>query len=243
MSLLTSPTRTSRFKRTALVLSAGLFATTLAIGGGLAANAAPGATVTANATTATVNGHVTLNVVGFDAAEFVTISFDSTFITSGNAEADGTYENMLFVPEDATIGNHSVTVVGATSGTYNLPLEVVAQPTVSPAAPTVTASAFGTTGVTITFSGFTAGESVQLGGGTAGMGGAIGTPVTADGSGAVVYTARASDFVAGAAAPGEYFLVASNVAGNITSGVATITVVADPAAPATPVKARASFAG
>lgn len=241
MSLTTSPTR-SRFKRAALVLSAGLFATTLAIGGGLAANAAPGATVTANATTATVNGQVTLSVAGFDADEFLTINFDSTFDASGNAKADGTYEYTLFVPVDATIGNHSVSVVGDTSGTYTLPLEVVAQPTVSPAAPTVTASVFGTTGVTITFSGFTAGESVQLGGGTAGSGGEIGTPVTADSSGAVVYTARTSDFVTGVAAPGQYFLVASNVAGNILAQATTITVVAD-AAPATPVKARANFAG
>ena len=43
--------------------------------------------------------------------------------------------------------------------------------------------------------------------------------------------------------PGKYFLYASNVAGNIVAQVANITVVADPAAPATPVKARANFAG
>lgn len=242
MSLVTLPTR-SRVKRAALVLSAGLFATTLAIGGGLAANAAPGATVTANATTATVNGLVTLNVAGFDAAEVLNISFDSTPIKADNAAADGTYTYMLSVPEDATIGNHSVTVVGDTSGTYTLPLEVVAQPTVSPAAPTITVSAFGTTGVTAAFSGFTPGDSVQVGYGTGGMGGEVGTPVTVDASGVVSATLRSSDIGSGAAAPGNYFLFAGNVAGNIVAQVANITVVADPAAPATPVKARASFAG
>jgi hypothetical protein len=243
MSLLTSPTRTSRFKRAALVLSAGLFATTLAIGGGFAANAAPGATVTANATTATVNGHVTLNAVGFDAAEFVTISFDSTFVTSGNAEADGTYENMLFVPEDATIGNHSATVVGDTSGTFTLPVEVVAPPTVSPATATVTASVFGTTGVKVDFSGFTVGDSVQFSAGGGGMGGPVGTPVTVGANGIVSYTLRASDVGTGAVVPGVYGVGATTVAGNIWSQPSSITVVADPAAPATPVKARASFTG
>lgn len=243
MSLLTSPNR-SRVKRAALVLSAGLLATTLAIGGGLAASAAPGATVTANATTATVNGLVTLNVAGFDAAEFVTVSFDSTFVTSGNAAADGTYTYMLSVPEDATIGNHSVTVVGgATSGTYTLPLEVVAQPTASPATVTVTASVFGTTGVKVDFSGFTPGDSVQFGAGTGSMGGEVGTPVTVGASGVVSYTLRASDFGSSTAAPGVYGVSASTVTNNVWSEASMITVVADPAAPATPVKARASFAG
>jgi hypothetical protein len=242
MSLTTSPAR-SRFKRAALVLSAGLFATTLAIGGGLAANAAPVApSATLSAATATINGHVTLNVLGFDANEYMTISFDSTFVHSGNADANGAYTNMEFVPAEATIGNHAFTIVGDTSGTFTLPLEVVAQPTASPVTATVTASTFATTGVTITFSGFTAGESVSIGGGTGGMGGPIET-VTANSNGSVVYTARASTFGTGAGAPGEYFLLAETAAGNITGLATTITVVADPAAPATPVKARASFAG
>lgn len=237
MSLVTSPTR-SRFKRAALVLSAGLFATTLAIGGGLAANAAPSIL---SAPTATANGQVTVTVSGFAASESLTINLDTTKLSDEVADGTGAFTGQVYIPDTTTVGSHTISVVGTT--TQSEAITIVAQPTASPLTPTVTASAFATTGVTITFSGFTAGESVQLGGGTAGSGGPIGTPLTADGSGSVSFTAHASDFGSTAAQPGEHFLMASNVAGNITAQVATITVVADPAAPATPVKARASFTG
>jgi hypothetical protein len=240
MSSVTSPTR-SRVKRAALVLSAVLFATTLAIGGGLAANAAPSIL---SAPTATANSKVTVTVTGFTPNESLTFNFDSTPISTDSADGTGAFTGPLYIPDGATVGTHIINVVGGPSPTQSASIDIVAQPTASPAAPTVTASVFGTTGVTITFSGFTAGDTVQLGGGTpGGFGGEIGTPVTVDGSGSVSYTARPSDFSSTVAVPGVYVIGGTNAAGNINSQAATITVVADPAAPATPVKTTARFAG
>ena len=238
MSLVTSPTR-SRFKRAALVLSAGLFATTLAIGGGLAASAAPSLL---SASTASANGYVTVTVAGFAPSEALTFNFDSTEIHKDFADGTGAFTGPLYLPEDATVGAHTINIVGTTSPAQSEPLEIVAQPTVSPATAKVTVSAFGTTGVTLTFSGFTAGESVQLGGGTGNSGGGIGAAVTVGASGDVTYKVRSSDFGSGTALPGLYYVSGGTVAGNISAKVATITVVAD-AAPAKPVKARASFTG
>jgi hypothetical protein len=242
MSLATSPTRSnrSRFKRTALVLSAGLFATTLAIGGGLAASAAP---ATLSASTATANGHVTITVDGFAPNESLTFDLDSTVLDNKLADGTGAFTGALYIPEDATVGTHTINILGTVSPAQSATINIVAQPTVSPAAPTITVSAWGTTGVTAAFSGFTPGESVQLGYATEGFGNGFGAPVTMDASGVVSATLRSSDIGTEAAAPGKYFLFASNVAGNIVAQVANITVVADPAAPATPVKARANFAG
>jgi hypothetical protein len=241
MSLATSPTRSnrSRFKRTALVLSAGLFATTLAIGGGLAASAAPSIL---SAPTATPNGHVTVTVSGFAASESLTINLDTTKLSDEVADGTGAFTGQVYIPDNTTVGAHTISVVETT--TQSESIDIVAQPTVSPAAPTITVSAFGTTGVTAAFSGFTPGDSVQSGYGTGGFGGGFGAPVTVDASGVVSATLRSSDIGSGVAAtPGTYFLYVSNVAGNILAQVANITVVADPAAPATPVKARANFAG
>jgi hypothetical protein len=238
MSLLTSPTRTSRFKRAALVLSAGLFATTLAIGGGLAASAAPSIL---SAPTATTNGQVTVTVTGFVPSESLTINLDTTKLSDEVADSTGAFTGPVYIPDTATTGSHTISVVGTT--TQSESITIVAQPTVSPAAPTLTVSAFGTTGVTATFSGFTPGDSVQFVYGTGGFGSGLGTPVTVDASGVVSATLRSSDIGPGAAVPGTYFLFAGNVDGNIAAQVATITVVSDPAAPATPVKARANFAG
>jgi hypothetical protein len=242
MSLVTSPTRSnrSRFKRTAFVRSAGLFATTLAVGGGLAASAAP---ATLSASTATANGHVTITVDGFAPNESLTFDLDSTVLDNKLADGTGAFTGALYIPEDATVGTHTINILGTVSPAQSATINIVAQPTVSPAAPTITVSAWGTTGVTAAFSGFTPGESVQLGYATEGFGNGFGAPVTIDASGVVSATLRSSDIGTEAAAPGKYFLFASNVAGNIVAQVANITVVADPAAPATPVKSTARFAG
>lgn len=237
--VLASPKKV-RLTRAALILSAGLFATTLAIGASAASAAAP----MLDPATASVGGIVTLNVSGFTPAERLTVELDSVNLSNEDADSSGALAGSVYVPDGTALGTHTVTVTGQTSGTVESDtLTVVAQPTVSPATASVTASAWGTTGVKVTFTGFTAGESVQLGGGTAGSGGALGAPVTADTNGVVSYTVHASDFSAGAALPGEYLVMATNATGNLLAQTATITVVADPAAPATPVRSTARFTG
>ena len=249
MSFITPSTRSasrSRVKRSALILATALFATTLALGGGLAASAAPPApSATLSATTATANGEVTLTIAGFAATERLTINFDSTNVSTVHADNDGGYTGSLYVPTDTTTGIHTVSVVGTTTATQTASITIVPRPTASPATATVTASTFATTGVTASFAGFTVGDSVQVYHATTLWADYSGVPVTVGASGVVSYTLLASEFGSGTVWPGEYFLYARTVDGTIAAQLTTITVVADPApaAPATPVKVRANFAG
>jgi hypothetical protein len=212
----------------------------LAVSGGLAANAAPGAVLTTNATTASQGGFVTVSSTGFLANEAVDVKLDAVALDSGNATAAGDFSLDVSIPDATTVGVHTLTAT-AVSGTSTATITVAAQPAVTPATASISATAFGTTGVTVTFSGFTPGDSVQFGGGTGGSGGSFAAaPVTVGAGGTVSYTTTYSDFATGAAVPGVYFVSAATANGAFSSAFATITVAADAA---TPVTGNAHFTG
>lgn len=222
-------------------MSAGVFAVALAVSGGLAASAAPGPVLTTNVATASQGGFVTVSSTGFAANEAVDVKLDGVVLDSGTATAAGDFSLFVVIPDTATIAAHALTAT-AVSGTSTGSINVAAQPTVTPATASISASAFGTTGVQLTFSGFTPGASVVFGGGTANQGGGVfsGAPVTVGAGGTVSYTTTFSDFGTGAAVPDTYYVNAQTIDGAFFSQAAAITVGADPA---TPVKGNARFTG
>lgn len=251
----------SRFnlRRSALIVSAGLFAGALALGGTVAANAAT-ATVTTSSSTATANGQLDVTANGFAANEPLTVTLDgSTALntyaaapyTKDVADASGNYVATAYLPSSLSLGAHTITVTGATTGAVAAPITVVASPTSSVTPATVALSAYLSKGVTVTFTGFTPGDTVTFSLGDQGSGGTVGSPVTVGASGVATLTYVPT---AGAhySTVGTYTFGASAGNGSIVAQFATLTVTADPAAatptapvaaPAAPVKQTASFTG
>ena len=118
---------------------------------------------------------MTITVDGFAPNESLTFNLDSTSRQQTRRWHWRLRRGAVY-PEDATVGTHPINIVGTVSPAQSAAIDIVAQPTVSPAAPTVTVSAWGTTGVTAAFSGFTPGEIVQVGYATEGCGDDFGNP-------------------------------------------------------------------
>ncbi|MGO4534189.1 hypothetical protein [Leifsonia sp. 2MCAF36] len=252
-----TPTR-SQARRSALIVSAGLIAATLSLGGTVAAQAAPLATATVNAPTATADGQLTLTVDGFAANEPLTVTFDSSPLTTypdsaytqDTTDGLGQYVATVYVPSAATVGTHAITVTGATTGPAATAITLIAAPTSSVSPSTVALSAYLSTGVTVTFRNFTPNSTVSFGLGDQGSGGPVGSPVVVDLSGVATlhYVATAGTQYS---TPGTYTFTAFNADGSLVAEPATLTVTADPAAapaapvaaPAAPVKHVASFTG
>lgn len=255
----TLSTTRSKWRRPTLVASAGLVAAALALGGAVAADAASVATVTSSSATATANGRVTLTADGFQPSEALTVTFDSSpLVTSVDApytkdvaDGSGHYVATAYLPSPATLGAHTITVTGATTGAATTPITIVAQPTSAVSPSTVALSAYLSKGVTATFSGFASGSTVSFGISTPAMGDQAGPDAAVGASGVATLTyvpTKASGF----SDVGTYMLSAFNTAGNIVAQPVTFTVTADPtapapaapvAAPAAPVKRAASFTG
>lgn len=243
----------AKLGRSGLLVSAGLTALALALGGAATANAAPAPTVSSNPTTASARGQVTLTADGFQPNEALTVTFDSstmntyadTGFTQGIADSTGHYVAAAYLPDSATVGTHTITVTGATSGPASTPITVVAQPTASVAPSTVALSAYHSTGVTATFTGFTPGSTVAFGISSPGLGDAAGPDAVVGSSGIVTITyvpTAGTNFFG----PGAYQLSAFTTTGDIVAQAASFTVTPDAApvaGPATPVKSTASFTG
>jgi hypothetical protein len=249
-------------RRSARIVAAGLFAAALTLGGTVAAQAAAGTTVTLSASTATANGQLTLTADGYLPGEPLTLTLDSSPVqtyaasgyTQGVADGSGRYVATVYLPGAVTVGAHTLFVAGTmsamTSTPMGAPITIVPQPTslVTPA--TVGLTAYLSKGVTVTFSGFTPGDTVSFGLGDQGSGGPVGSSVTvgASGTATLSYVPTAG---AQYSSPGTYTFSAGTAAGSRVAQPATLTVTADPvvapvapvAAPAAPVKQTASFTG
>jgi hypothetical protein len=242
VSLVTSstelPTR-HRTRRVARILSAGVFAVALAVSGGLAANAAPGALLTTNVATASQGGFFSVSATGFAANEAVDVTLDTVFLGSEQADGAGAVTvNGLSIPAGTTPGVHALTA-SALSGASTGTITVVAQPTITAAVTTITASEFAAGGVKVDAAGFVNGDTVEFGG-TFGIGGgnAIGAPIIVAGGTASVVVLP-SNFTT-PPATGDIAIVAGTLNSSYRTVAVTIHVVADAAAP---VKGNASFTG
>lgn len=247
-------------KRSGLIISAGLLAGALALGGTVAANAASPATVTSSSSTATANAQLTVTADGFAPNESLALTLDGSTaldtyaaapFTTNFADASGHYVATAYLPRTLALGAHTITVTGVTTGAVSTPVTIVASPSGSVTPATVALSAYLSKGVTVTFSGFTPGDTVTFGLGDQGSGGTVGSPVTVGASGVATLTYMPT---AGAhfSTVGTYTFGASAGDGSIVAQFATLTVTADPstpapaapvAAPAVPVKQAASFTG
>ncbi|MGN6760754.1 MAG: hypothetical protein ACTHJI_05430 [Leifsonia sp.] len=249
----------SRWRRPSLIASTGLVAAALVFGGTLAAHAGPPtASVTSSSATATANGTVTLTAANFAPNDTLSVTFDSAPLTTSagsgftqdTADASGNYVATAYLPSTATVGAHTITVTGATTGAVTTPITIVAQPTgsVSPASQAL--SAYLSTGVTATFTGFAPGTTVTFGIATTAMGNQVGSPVVVGASGTATLT-FVPTATSGFSSVGTYSISAFSSAGDIAAVPASFTVTANPvvapaapvATPAAPVKQTASFTG
>jgi hypothetical protein len=222
----------------------------------LAANAGPGATVSSNVSTASANGYVTLTAAGFAPNDDLTVTLDGSPVSDyvedpgvqDVADETGAYVTDVYIAAGATVGSHTLTVTGATAGPASTSITIVANPTASVTPASLQLSAYQSTGVTATFTGFPAGAAVEFHIASPGMGDTIGTG-TANSSGvATVHFVPTAG--SGFSSVGTYAISAGTTADNITSGVqftVTANAVVAPAAPvadpATPVTRAASFTG
>jgi hypothetical protein len=222
----------------------------------LAADAAPGATVTSNVTTASGNGYVTLTAAGFQPNEDLTVTLDGSPVSNyvedpgmqDVADPTGAYVTDVYIAAGAALGAHTLTITGTDTGAASTPITIVANPTASVTPASLQLSAYQSTGVTATFTGFPAGAAVEFHIASPGMGDSIGTG-TANSSGvATVHFVPTAG--SGFNSVGTYSIGAGTTTDNITSGVqftVTANAVVAPAAPvagpATPVTRAASFTG
>jgi hypothetical protein len=232
-----------------MLVSAGLIAAALAVGGPLAANAAGTPSVTLNTTTATVGGSIQVTADGFQPNEALTFTVDSGKQGTQAADDTGHLESSVYVPQGTSVGTHSVHVTGEATAEQTVEFTVIASPIMTLSASTVTLSQLNGAGISATVTGFTPGELVQFGYGSGNSGSEFGDPIVADaqGSATIAVTSQAL-FGAATSTAGTIYVSAGNQAGNVWSTAATLQVVADaspsvPAAPAVPVKAAASFTG
>jgi len=227
----------SRWRRPSLIASTGLVAAALVFGGTLAAHAGPpAASVTSSSATATANGTVTLTEANFAPNDTLSVTFDSAPLTTSagsgftqdTADASGNYVATAYLPSTATVGAHTITV--------------------SPASEAL--SAYLSTGVTATFTGFAPGTTVTFGIATTAMGNQVGSPVVVGASGTATLT-FVPTATSGFSSVGTYSISAFSSAGDIAAVPAGFTVTANPvvapaapvATPAAPVKQTASFTG
>ncbi len=258
MSFASSTSTRFRLKRSAMLVSAGIVAAALAVAGPIAANAVTPPTVTSNTSTASAYGQVVLTVDGFQPNEALTVTFDSSSLTTyadtgytqGFADATGHYVAAAYLPGTATVGAHTITVTGATTPAATTPITVVAQPTAAANPSSVALSSYLSKGVTATFTGFAPGSTVSFGISNPGMGDPAGPDAVVGASGVVSIT-----YVPTAGSPfanqGTYQLSAFTKSGNVLAQAATFVVTpnavvaptAPVAAPAAPVKNTASFTG
>jgi hypothetical protein len=251
----TRPARSSR-RRPAAFLAAGVAAAALVIAAPLAAQAAPSATVTSNVSTASGNAYVTLTAAGFLPDEDLTVTLDGSAVdeyVEGSgvqdvADSTGAYVTDVYIPAGTTLGAHNLTVTGGTTAPASTSINIVANPTASVTPASVQLSAYQSTGVTATFTGFPAGAAVEFHMASSGMGDGIGTG-TADSSGAatVHFVPTAGSGFDGV---GTYAIGANTTDDSITSNVqftvtanAVVAPTAPVADPATPVTRAASFTG
>jgi hypothetical protein len=240
---------------------AGAAAAALALAAPLAADAAaPAATVTPAAATPT--GYVELSATGLAPNEAVTVTFDSAaasdyVLNNGvqdQTDASGAYDTQVYVPGNATLGSHTITVTGTgPTDSASATVNVVAPPTATVSAPSIALSAYLRTGETATFTGFAPNSTIQAGIGGPGYGNGLGS-FTVNGNGVVTvpFVPTAGN---GFTTVGTYQISAISADQSIVSRV-TFTVTADPvapvvpaappaapAAPATAVKGAATFTG
>lgn len=241
-----------------MILSAGLVAGALALGGTVAANAAPSPAVSSSATTATANGQLTLTVDNFQPNEHLTVTFDSSALTTFTdapftqdvADGSGHYVTTAYLPSTATAGAHTITVTGTSTAAISTPITIVAHPTSAVTPSSVALSAYLSKGVTATFTGFAPGATVSFGISSPGTGDQAGPDVLVGPSGTATITYKPT---AGAqfSSAGTYMLSAFTGGGSIVAQPAVFTVTPDAvvapaapvAAPAAPVKNTASFTG
>lgn len=230
-----------------MLLSAALIAAGLAVAAPMAANAADPTSISLSATEVSTNGSFTVTATGFAADEALTLSLDSTDMNSDAvADADGAAELYGYVSPKTTLGVHEVTVTGVTTGPVSAELTVVAGPTLTLSASTVTLSQLNGAGLTATAKGFEPGETVAFGAGTGNSGGPLGEPVTADEDGVATIAVTSQSLFGGPVTEARtLYISASNADNSFSTGSATLEIVADAATatPAVPVKAAASFTG
>lgn len=256
----TVSTTRSRWRRPSLIASTGLLAAALVLGGSLVAHAGQisTATVTSSSATATANGVVTLTAANFQPNETLSVTFDSAPLTTSagsgftqdTADASGNYVATAYLPSSATVGAHTITVTGATTGPVTTAITIVTSPTGSVSPASLALSAYLSTGVTATFTGFAPGTTVTFGISTSAMGNQVGSPVVvgASGTATLTYAATAGGSFSSV---GTYSLSAFSSAGDIVAQPVNFTVTANPvvapaapvATPAAPVKQTASFTG
>lgn len=257
-----------------MFVTAGLVAAALAVGGPLVANAVPAPTITLSATTASPYGQFTATSgAGFSAGAPLTFLLDGTNVSNQlvgplQADATGSFSapfgwQHFTTPGGGSLGKHTLLVTdGVTHLSASADITVVATPTPTPAQARLTVSQITGPGLKVTFSGFTPGDSVDVGmyNRDSGFGGTCAT-VTADVGGVATAicnwnAAYVTHFKLGngiAPGPGVYGLGANNATYSIYSAEMTVTVgdpiVAKPAAPAThaapatPVRGPATFTG
>ncbi|MGH1525977.1 hypothetical protein ACRAWC_18735 [Leifsonia sp. L25] len=245
-----------KLKRSATLLSVGLFAAALAIGTPVAADAAPVTTLVSSTPSVTANGQLTLTAAGFAPGEALAFSLDSTPLptygsASETADAGGSYSGVAVIPTLTPIGPHTITVTGATSPSATTVIDVVAKPTSAVSPSTVAKSDYLSKGVTASFSGFTPGSTVSFLISTPVMGDPAGPDVVVgvSGTATVHFVPKAGSNYAN---PGTYTIDAGSGAWSIHAVPVSFDVTADPApapvpapvaAPAAPVKTVASFTG
>jgi hypothetical protein len=238
------------------MIASALVAAALTLGGAVAANAAPVATLTSNSPTASVNGHLTLTAAGFAPSETLSFTLDSspltTYPVSGSSEitdATGQYAGDAVIPTGTAVGPHTITVTGSSSTSATTVVTVVAQPTSSVTPSTTTLSDYLSKGVTATFSGFTPGSTVSFGISNPGMGDQAGPDALVGPTGVVTlhYVPTAGTGFAGV---GSYYLSAGAGSWSVVAQTLSFDVTPNPvapaapvAAPAAPVKHAASFTG
>jgi hypothetical protein len=232
-----------------MLIAAAVTAMALAVAGPLAANAAPSAGITLSVSEASPNGSFTVTAADFQPNEHLTLSFDSKDIADANADATGAATLYGYVAPGTALGVQQVTVTGDVTGAVSTDLTIVAQPTISLSASTVTLSQLNGTGLTATVKGFQPGETIQFGYGTGNSGSNFGDLVKADADGAATIAVTAEALFGRSATEAQtLYISAGNEEYNVVTGSATLQIVADPAspapaAPAVPVKGTASFTG
>lgn len=264
MSNPSSPRR-AVVQRSAALLATGLVVASLALGGAVSAQAAS-ASLTASPSTATAGGSILLSAQGITPGDTLTFDLDGAALATsplaGSAEAadaNGDYDGDAWMPDDVTVGTHTVSVSDSSgSAVASTTVTIVPRPTATVSPSTVALSDYLATGVVATFSGFAPGENVSFGVSDAASGIQLPAAAVADAAGQVTlsYVPQAGSAYAKVgtfqlvAASSDLSIVAEQVSFEVTAdpAPAAITPVAAPeAAPiapvATPVKREATFTG
>ncbi|MFF7682700.1 hypothetical protein ACFZA2_08030 [Microbacterium sp. NPDC007973] len=245
MSKTSSPRREAA-KRSSALLATGLVVTALALGGAASAQASS-ASLTSSPATATAGGSVLLDAQGFTPGDALSFELDGTALSTSplvgkdeSADANGDYSGDALIPEDATLGTHTISVTDASSSDVaSTTITVVAQPTASVTPSTVALADYLADGVTVTYSGFTPGETVGFAIGDAASGIRISPDAVADAAGSVTvhWVPQAGGSYS---TEGTYEVIAASTDLSIVAQRVSFTVTADAASDATTAPAAAS---